>query len=924
RNQIKDFFEEAEFLKSLVPKNENDPLAEDWNLVRHGMETLLNLTIEFTGKFDAAKRQSAGLDFADLEQFALRVLRDSETGAPTPAALEWRQRLDYIFVDECQDINAAQDAILTALSRDGADANRFLVGDVKQSIYRFRLADPGIFRRYETNWSNGAPHSQRLPLSDNFRSHKGILDFINPLFRALMRQSFGGVSYEELIFGNAAERAALLEKKIGEPRVEFHLIAKGEPENSTGEENAGDENNEQYGQSTSAADLLATEREARMVAIRLRELKENGREIWDKEKKQFRPVQWSDMAVLLRSPSSRVEAFAKEFDKAGVPLEAARAGFFASAEITDLVCLLKLLDNPLQDIPLLAALHSPLVGMSFSELAEIRANETPASRAKFFWMTARDFHRRGDKSSSAWRKLDAFFAQLHRWRERVRQSSVSHCLETALTETHYELLLRAGIRGEQQIANVRRFLDLARQYDPFQRQGLFRFLRFIQAQEKHDLELDSAPANRDAVRLMSIHKSKGLEFPVVALAGLGWKFNFRDLDENILLDEIFGLCPKVAPAKNAQTYPSLPWWLARRRQRGEMLGEELRLLYVAMTRARDTLLLAATAPRKGNPKWDAAEPREWRDEELLSARCCFDWLKPWFSQMTRETDWTSECGGATQLFRWTIYDENDPRLELKNLERIGSKSFTEKPNHLDESALAKISERVNWIYPWNSATGQRAKTSVTELRRQRDGDEESEIAPFARRNVFTLESKKNGLSAAEIGVAHHRFLQRVSLEKTGGADALKSEAERLRAEKFLSEREVESLDFVALEKFWRSDFGRNIVANAGNVRRELEFSAAFSAADLVATSLASAAKLPPDDFVLVQGIVDLAVILPGEIRIVDFKTDAVTEAELERKTKQYEPQLKLYALALERSFRLPVTQCALYFLSAHRLAQVRI
>jgi ATP-dependent helicase/nuclease subunit A len=355
-----------------------------------------------------------------------------------------------------------------------------------------------------------------------------------------------------------------------------------------------------------------------------------------------------------------------------------------------------------------------------------------------------------------------------------------------------------------------------------------------------------------------------------------------------------------------------------------MLGEELRLLYVAMTRARDTLLLAASAPRKGDPKWDATEPREWRDQELLSARCYFDWLKPWFSQVTRESDWTSERDGATQLFRWTIYEENDARLELKSSERIESEIFAGKSDSLDDLALAKVSERVNWIYSWISATAQRAKTSVTELRRQRDSDEESEIAPFARRNVFTLRPQKNGLSAAEIGVAHHRFLQRVSLDKVGGADELKDEAERLRAENWLSEREVESLDFTALEKFWLSDFGQSIAANATNVRRELEFSAAFKAADLIATSLASAAKLPPDDFVLVQGIVDLAVILPGEIWIVDFKTDAVTEAEIESKTKQYEPQLKLYALALERSFRLPVTRCALYFLSVHRLAQVRI
>ena len=940
RAQLEDFFDDAKFLASLAPAADGDPLAEDWELVRHDMLALLDLTREFTAEFSRAKRDLGGVDFADLEQFALRVLRHPQSGAVTPAALHWRRQLHYVFVDEYQDINAAQDKIIEAISRDSSGGppesgtpnmgNRFLVGDVKQSIYRFRLADPTIFRDYEQRWQSSGKNSQRLPLAENFRSRKGILDFVNPLFRALMRESIGGVAHEELIFGNAAERDTLVGDAGGAPRVELHLIAKCDRQNGGGE--AGDESGARPDE---VADLLATEREARLVALRLRELKEQQHKIWDKDEKCFRSVRWSDMAVLLRSPAGRVEAFAKEFAGLDVPLEAARGGFFESLEISDLICLLKLLDNPLQDIPLLAVLRSPLAGMSMAELAEIRARETPENRAPNFWLAARTFLQRGDESGSAWRKLDVFFRQLDRWRELIRQTSLSRCLETALAETHYESLLWAGPRGEPQAANVRRFLELAREYDPYQRQGLFRFLRFVEAQQELDMEPEPLPANQDAVRLMSIHKSKGLEFPVVVVAGLGWLFNFRDLRENILLDEKYGLCPKIRPPDGEQSYPSLPFWLARRRQHNELLGEELRLLYVATTRAQDTLLLEGTATGKADPKWPAAPAREFSQQELLSARSYLDWLRLWLPQVTSDDEWQGNREGQSKLLRWTIYAENDPRLALPefnesplsqpadtfsmNLPTVAAsrqsaansgsiewRRSTESPlrrlkehSHSDVHAtesepLHELQTRVNWTYPFLAATEQRAKTSVTELRRLHE--EEAEPARFLQRNVFTLPVRRSrGSTAAEIGTAHHHFLQRVSLSKVRDAEELRSEAERLNRENWLTEAEAASLDFAALARFWQSDLGRRVAVHAADVRRELPFTARFTAADLIASNLEPPADLPADEFVVVQGMADLVVILPREIWLVDFKTNALKPGGLAEKVKLYEPQLGLRA-----------------------------
>ncbi|MGN6643380.1 MAG: PD-(D/E)XK nuclease family protein, partial [Verrucomicrobiota bacterium] len=413
-------------------------------------------------------------------------------------------------------------------------------------------------------------------------------------------------------------------------------------------------------------------------------------------------------------------------------------------------------------------------------------------------------------------------------------------------------------------------------------------------------------------------------FPVVVLAGMGWQFNSRDLHEAILLDEKFGLCPKVSPPDSEGRYPSLPYWLARQRQQRELLGEELRLLYVAMTRARDTLVLTASSARKGAAAWSADEARPLSDREVLSARNYLDWLKLWLPQVTQSTDWIGEREGKSPLLSWKIYDENDARLALPE-ERTGAEvAAPQNEFDLPDVNLPELRQRLAWEYPWSAATTQRAKTSVTELRRNRE-DEDAGAAPFIPRNTFTLSSKaKRKLSAAEVGVVHHRFLERLDLNQTGSLQTLQGEAERLAREGWFSEVEVAALDFKALAKFWATEFGRKIAGRIPDVHRELQFTAGLQSADLAALNLESAAHRAEGEVVVIQGVVDLAVILPDQIWIVDFKTDAITELELPAKVKTYEPQLKLYALALSRIYRRPVTECALYFLANQTLAAIAI
>jgi ATP-dependent helicase/nuclease subunit A len=957
RKPLEDLFEEAAFLVELAPvKNGSDPLTEDWAWVRGHMETLLRLAQEFTGEFSKRKLADGVLDFHDLEQFALKLLWNFSADKPTAVAEIWRKKLRFIFVDEYQDINVAQDKIIAALSRDTrwgetpgepvlADdpdgsrgrsphpGNRFLVGDVKQSIYRFRLADPKIFRDYARGW-HGA-NGRVIALSENFRSRESLLDFVNSVFTPLMREELGGVEYDKdaqlkfgkrwgetpgepaLAHGHHSNTARGDARPASDgPRTELLLRFKaGRAEAAEADDEAG---------ADELADLGETEKEARLLVMRLKQLSAEQHQVWDDEEKKFRAVEWRDMAVLLRAMSGKSEIYAMEFERADVPLVVARGGFYDSSEISDLLSLLQLLDNPLQDVPCIAVLRSPLVGLSLDELAAIRLT---VSR-EHFWTALNAIKNEKLKiKNPAAEKISKFLERFHRWRKLARQASLSQCLEQVLAETHYDDWLKSRPRGAQRYANVGRFLNLAQKFDQFQRQGLFRFLKFIAAQREAEVEPDVAPVvEENAVRLMSIHQSKGLEFPVVAMADLAKNFNTQDQRGEIIFDEELGLCPRVKPPHTGRHYSSLPHWLAQRHQRREQAGEELRLLYVAMTRARDTLILTGSVTEK---KWNelGADAGAITMQKILAAKNYADWLGLWFAQQPGAN---SALLGELSNLRWRIADD----LELANVQKAESgkwKAETELPEINDET-LQKIRENLSWQYGFGAATGRAAKSSVTALRRQAANeldDEAEQVFSFqssARRLARTLAppGQNPKLDAADEGTAHHKFLQCVSLEKLGGLAALEAEAARLELGKILSADERAVLDLKSVAAFWDSDVGQKIRRHPADVRRELAFTAKFSPAELSEIIGTKNLQELENEFVVVQGVADLVVLRPKEIWLVDFKTDDVRADELAGKIKIYAPQLKLYARALAKIYSRLATNCWLHFLSAQKTENVKI
>ena len=923
RNPLEKFLEDVDFLLSITSfENDKDPLAQDWGWVRLHMQTLMELAKEFSQEYARAKRELGMVDFSDLEQHALRLLWDRKQQCPTEIARHWQEQLAFVFVDEYQDINAAQDTILMALSREGPRANRFLVGDVKQSIYRFRLANPYIFQDYARTWRDG--QGQVIPLVENFRSREGVLAFVNSVFEFLMRPELGGVAYDAdacLQFGAPNDRQRFSLAADATPCAELNLRIKA---------GGAEEDGNEEGEDGMAAFLEAAEaeKEARLVAVRLHELKEQGFRIWDEAAETFRSVEWRDMAVLLRSPATRAEAYAKEFARLNIPLAVKRQGFYESLEILDLLNLLKLLDNPLQDVPAIAVLRSPLTGLSPNELVEIRLTGPGP-----FWTVLGRWHEAakaggpanqvgsaepGAPLNSLLARVSAFLERYGRWRRLARQVSLSRCLDAILAETHFAEWLLTQPRGEQRHANVQRLLALTQNFDKFQRQGLFRFLRFIEAQQLAGTEPEvRAAPEENSVRLMSIHQSKGLEFPVVALADLAKRFNQNDLKGDIILDEQYGLCPRVKPPHTGARYSSLSHWLAKRRQLRENLGEELRLLYVAMTRARDQLLLFASLTEKNfAERWLLAGDK--RPVPRPQTSTCADWIESWFTSNVAGVQ-PGQKAGTTPVLTWKAWEDAD----IAAFQPASSTAAPAEDLTADIAAWERLRGRVAWQYPHIAATTQPAKTSVSVLRRRAaENDEETQPMPFvASRRAKSLPSpkpkRKRAASAVEVGNAHHHFLQLMNLELEDAADprCLHAEAQRLRETGAVEEDEFALLDFKALAVFWQSTVGREIRKHAGDVLRELAFTARFSAADL--ERLAGAGGVLGqlgDEFILVQGVVDLAVILPREIRVLDFKTDDVSGAEVAARAQAYAPQLRLYAHALSRIHGRPVTRASLWFL----------
>lgn len=932
-------------------------LLLDLGKVLPHVRTVTGLVAGFMEKYKSIKSSKGLVDFADLEHFCLQILmeKESEPGqiVLSPAAYELREHFEEVFVDEYQDINAVQETILNLVSRQDSHPNMFMVGDVKQSIYRFRLAEPSLFMgKYASYPREEGELCRAVDLTRNFRSRREVVDAVNFVFRQLMTPTVGEILYDqkaELVCGASYITGSLGDTPTGGP-VELHLLEKTVEEPEEGYQD-GDED---------PAELDYLQREARLTAKRIRELVlgVSGPQlrVFDKALGDYRPVQFRDIVVLLRATKGTANIYMEEMKGAGIPVYAdLDSGYFAASEVETMMAILKIIDNPRQDIPLAAVLRSPIVGLKAEELAVVRLS-AGSQRGSFYEAVIKCITLQPNKDEAVLtkalqEKLAAFVDSLHLWRTWARQGSLSDLIQNLYKETGYYIYVGGMPGGAQRQANLRALYDRARQYEATAHRGLFRFLRFIEGFQDLGNDLGAARAlgeSEDVVRIMSIHKSKGLEFPVVIMAGLGKQFNTMDLHKNLLLHKELGIGLPVVEPELSITYPSLVQSAIRKKLHAELLAEEMRVLYVAMTRAREKLILIGSVKdlQKKAELWCAnVLHRDWAlpDAELASAKCFLDWLGPVIARHDKgapirklaccedkPAGFPVEDAADWQVFIWKPEDCSITWTEEKmNQEEILEKVKRLEAVDISAGLAAQVQENLNWEYPYRSLLGKAAKVAVTEVKRSfaRLEEKEQEVVPETSFRLIRRESfrrplfirEKQGLTPAERGSVMHLVMQHLDLRGDLTETNINAQVEGMLRADLLTVEQAEAVDRQAVSRFFQSEIGRRMLT-ADEIWRELPFTMALPASLIYP-------EIPEDSVakVLVQGVLDCLLRERDELVILDYKTDRIPvlpetghpdSAAVDRIVEGYAGQLKIYSMAVEKAIGRPVKEKVLYFFSA--------
>ena len=831
-----------------------EKLAGDMQKTAPAMRALLELTLDFDKAYAAEKKRRAEVDFADLEHFTARLLTD-ETGAPTALARELSRRYTEIMVDEYQDVNRVQDAIFRAVSKDGT--NLFMVGDVKQSIYRFRLADPTIFTEKYLSYADldavQGLDPVRIMLQENFRSRSEVIEGANHVFRTCMSAKLGEIDYDEnaeLKCGASYDGAV--------PKPELVLV----DVTADGEDDSPDK----------------TALEAQAVAGKIHALMRSGTLVSDKGVQ--RPLRYSDIAILMRSMASVGEVFRRELLNADIPVLGGGSGsYFESVEVSALVCLLAVIDNPHQDVPLIAVLRSPFFGFSADELSEIRAADKKS-----------DFYTALTKNAEHSARCAEFADTLTDFRQCAPDMELGELLRYIFDRLDLAAVCSAMTDGATRRDNVMLLSDYAKRFEATGFKGLHRFVEWLNSlAERGDEPGRGAVGN--AVQLMTVHKSKGLEFPVVFLCGTSKRFNRSDLREAVLIHPELGLGPKVTDTKRGIEYASLQRNAVSLRADREMLSEEMRLLYVALTRAKERLIMTATMsePETKLQKLMMGTAFPVSPEILMTAQNTATWLM------------------------YAALSDKDERLSLSiyrpERAQIDEKSTNEQTEAAaDPELVERLRRNLDFSYPYPAAEALPSKVTATELKSYDEPDPESvSLAPSMQRTFrspsFLREDKP--LTATERGTATHMVLQFIDYAKAGTLDGIRSEIARLTASRHISERQAQAVNAEAIERLFASDLGQRIM-NADRLMREFKFSILCPAEDFFDGG--------DGESVLLQGVIDCCIEENGALTIIDYKTDRVHGQALYERAKSYAGQLRAYAIAIGKMTGKPVAGCALYFL----------
>ncbi len=830
------------------------------------MQALLRLCLAFDERYSRDKRRQSLLDYADLEHLAAQLLTEPD-GSPTALAREIAGRYDEIMVDEYQDVSPVQEQIFRAISCE--DTNRFLVGDVKQSIYRFRLADPGIFTdKYDhfplyTEASGG--QARKILLRENFRSRREIIDAVNSIFSRCMSRRLGDLDYDE----EAALICGADYYEGSAPVPELFLLSSG----------GGDDADE-------APDKTAAE--AAFVAEKIRALVEARTPVQARD--GLRPMDYGDVAILMSTANSTGPVYRRVLTAYGVPVAAGQGlGYFRSPEISTALSLLAVLDNPHQDIPLIAALRSPVFGFTADELSAVRGADRD-----------RDFYAALCARAENDEKCRDFLARIEALRALAADLSAEELVWELLDGFDLLSVFSAMADGAQRRANLMELAALAQRYEGSGYKGLHRFVLWLRRLAERGEE-PAAGQGGGAVQILTIHKSKGLEFPVVFLCDTARRFNKGELNETVLVHPELGLGPKLTDLERRVEYPTLARQAIRRRLDRELLSEQMRLLYVALTRAKERLYITASFkdPDKTLEKLRSAMSSPLPPELLAGQTCFADWLL------------------------LAALDDGQEHLKLRYADETGAGAEAVPAavdGSVDEDALRELERNLSFRYPHAEAERLPSKLTATELKGRLEADEDAQaLAPKRRTGVFRMPDftrKDRPLTGAQRGTATHLVLQYMDFAETGSLESVRAEIERLRQKQLLSDKEAAAVDAGAIVKLFASPLGQRML-KAEHREREFKFSLLCDAGDYFPGAAG--------EQVLLQGVVDCCIEEGGALTVIDYKTDAVrTEDEIAARAEYYAGQLRAYAAALRRIFGKEVREGVLYFLSVGKAIEIAL
>ena len=832
---------------------------------------MVRLVEKFSQEYDRAKRARRILDFGDLEHRMLDLLLGKARAGYTAAATEIGNRFREIMVDEYQDSNAVQDAIFTALT--AKRQNCFMVGDVKQSIYQFRLADPGIFLEKYNTYANAEeaedPHGRRVMLSCNFRSGGAVLSGVNDVFEACMSPAVGGLTYGE----EEALREGFPHTPLGEPEVELWTIGVAE---STYEE------------------------EAAFVAKRISELTDGTHFVRDGD--ALRPIRVEDVAILLRSPGSVGSYYKNALAALGIRCSSGgNDDLLQTQEVAFMRSLLQTISNPRQDIPLLATLASPVFCVTADELAQVRSQNRNVSIYEVL-----------EHSDNP--KISVFLNDLNTWRREARLQTLAQLLESIFVKTRVDSLFATMSDGALRQANLQTFYQLAVDFEKTGRRDLEQFLEHLDAMEDKGLMVSGEQSSTGEVTIMSIHKSKGLEFPVVFVSGLSRAFNRESTRAQVLCDQKLGLGLTAVDERNRVRYPTIAKRAIAAKMTADSLSEEMRVLYVALTRARDRLIMTYASQTLEKDLTDIALRLDIGNRELLTrnAVCSGDWVL--LAALLR-----TEAG---ELFAISDRPQstnpgNPPWLiRVTAAPAAGHSTLTaEDAPAMPPEMVERLADALSFRYPYGAATAAPSKQTATQ-RKGRIKDEEANEHVF--KHQVSLKWRQPSFvspvqDAAAAGTATHAVMQYIQYDRCNDSTSVSKEISRLVTEGFITHAQGQLVNSEKIARLFQTELGRKLQQHP-NVLREFKFSVLDDATHLDAAL--------DGEEILLQGVVDCAMVDDDGITVIDFKTDFVTEETLAQKVAHYRPQMEAYAAAMEQVFELPVKSCWLYFFGLNQFVKL--